>query len=75
MKFRTTILTFNPPSNSSSIVVEVVSNNEMEFSIMSQSFSSGHSKVLALLQLINMKNYNSTLMVLLPFYFGWMQNY
>ena len=58
MKFRTTILTFNPPSNSSSVVVEVVSNNEMEFSIMSQSFSSGHSKVLALLQLINMKNYD-----------------
>ena len=35
MKFHTTILTFNPPSNSSSVVVEVVSNNEMEFSIMS----------------------------------------
>ena len=31
MKFRTTILTFNPPSNSSSVVVEIVSNNEMSF--------------------------------------------
>ena len=35
MEFRTTILTFNPPSNSSSVVVEVVSNDEMEFSMMS----------------------------------------